>query len=160
MQFLASQNTKTLLGATEWEQAQVNQWVQFAQWEITRYNKSLVYPLFGFYEFNSAEAEQSLREIKEWLKNLNNHLSGRTYVVGDNVTLADLELFYALRGYYQLVFPEEVRNNLLPNVTAWFLRLAANENLVSAYGRTLLCKVPQQAPNVEKTLVRIFFNLI
>jgi elongation factor 1-gamma len=48
------------------------------------------------------------------------------------------------------VFVEEIRNNVLPNITAWFVKLANNEHLVKVYGRTLLCKVPQKAPKVEK----------
>ena len=154
--YLAATYNKALLGANEWEQAQVNQWVQFAHCEISRYSKALVYPIFGFYEYNSAEGSRALSEIKEWLKNLDKVLDAKDHIVGDSYTLADLEVFFALRGYFQLVFPEEVRKTL-PNVTAWFNKLASNAHVVASYGRTLLCKVPQPYPKASSALVNNLF---
>lgn len=90
-----------------------------------------------------------MKELKEWLKVLNNHLKGKEYVVGDKYTVADTELFFSVKGYFELVFPEEIRKNVFPNVTAWFTKLAANPHMIQAYGRILLCKVPQKAPKVE-----------
>jgi len=41
------------------------------------------------------------------------------------------------------------------NVTAWFTKLAANEHMVSSYGRTLLARVAQPYPKLSSGLVRI-----
>jgi len=152
VQYLASTYNKDLLGKNEWEQAQVNQWVQFAHWEINRYSKSLVYPIFGFYEYNNEEGAKALSEIKQWLKNLDNHLEGKDYIVGDAYTIADLEVFFALRGYFQLVFPEDVRKTL-SNISSWFNKLSLNEHIVKSYGRTLLCKSSQPYPKLSSGFV-------
>ncbi len=154
VQYLAATYNTALLGTNEWEQALVNQWVQFAHWEVTRFSKALLYPIFGFFEYNKAEGAKALSELKEWLKNLDKHLDNRDFVVGDAYTVADLELFYALRGYFQLIFTEDVRKGFA-NLTAWFTKLAANAHVVSAYGRTLLCKVAQPYPKPSSGLVRI-----
>lgn len=90
-----------------------------------------------------------MKELKEWLKVLNTALKGRDFIVGDNYSMADLELFLNLRGYFQLIFPEEIRKNVFPNVASWFAKLAAHQFIVESYGRTLMCKVPQKAPKIE-----------
>ena len=147
---MANTYNKSLLGENAWDRAQVDQWVEFAHLEVLRYMKDIIYPLFGFSEYNKEKSDAATKELKEWFKVLNTQLEGKQYFVGNSYTLADLELFSALRAYLQFVFVEDVRKNLFPNVTAWFVKLAGHPNIVSTYGRTLLCKIPQKAPKVEK----------
>jgi elongation factor 1-gamma len=90
-----------------------------------------------------------MKELKEWLKLLNSQLKGKDFLVGDAYTMADLEVFMSLRAYFQLIFSEELRKNVFPNVVAWFAKLAVHPFMVESYGRTLLCKVPQKAPTIE-----------
>lgn len=90
-----------------------------------------------------------MKELKEWLKVLNAELKCKDFVVGDAYTMADLELFVSLRAYFQLVFAEDIRKNVFPNVSAWFAKLAAHPFMVESYGRTLMCKMPQKAVKVE-----------
>jgi elongation factor 1-gamma len=152
VQYLASNFCRSLNGNSAWEEAEVNQWVQFAHNEITRYNKTLLYPLLGFAEANPAQAQKDFNDVVQWVKVLNARLSGRTYLVGNGLTLADLEMFFALRFHFQMLFSEEVRS-LFPHVTNWFSNLMVNENIVRCYGRTLLCKVAQvqfTVPQSEK----------
>jgi len=149
IQYLAATHNEKLNGANKSEQSTVNQWVQFAQNEITRYNKDLIYPILGFTEHNAADAQKANKEIVQWVKVLDAHLAGKSFIVGNAITLADLEMFFSLRFYMQLVFAEETRN-LFPNVVAWFSKLMVNPHIVSCYGRTALCKVAQKAAVVQK----------
>jgi elongation factor 1-gamma len=110
----------------------------------------LLYPIFGFATYDKTEADNANKEIKEYLKVLNKYLEGKTYAVGNSITLADVELFNAIRGYFSFVIVEEQRKNLYPNITKWFTGLSTNESFLKAFGRTVLCKVPQKAPKVEK----------
>jgi len=84
------------------------------------------------------------------MKLLDKHLGGNDFFVGSGVTLADLYLFFGLRGFFQFVYVEEVRKNLFPNLTRWFTRLAVEEHAIKAFGRTVLCKSPLKAAKVEK----------
>jgi len=149
VQYLAANFNEKLNGANKWENAQVNQWVQFAQIEITRYNKALIYPILGFYEYNASEAQRASKEVVQWVKVLDAHLAGKNFIVGSEITLADLEMFYTLRFYMQLHFAEETRN-LIPNVVAWFSRMMVNPHIVKSYGRTVFCKTAQVAPQLPK----------
>jgi len=84
------------------------------------------------------------------LKVLDKHIEGKEFFVGNQVTLADLYLFAGLRGFFQFVYVEDVRKNLLPNLTKWFVRQAGEAHALKAYGRTVLCKTPLKAPKVEQ----------
>jgi len=139
-----------LLGSNAFEKAQVRQWSEFANLEIARNSKNLMYPLFGFTEYNKTEADKSNIDLKAQMKILNHHLEGKKFAVGSGITLADISLFSQLRGYFQLVWVEDVRKNLCPHVTTWFNSIATSEHSLKSFGRTVLCKVPCKAPRVEK----------
>ena len=157
IQYFAANFNEKLLGTNSAEQSQVNQWVQFAQQEITRYNKDLIYPLLGFTEHNAAAASNAHKQVVQWVKVLDAHMAGKSFIVGNEITLADLENFYPLRLYFQFVFTEAIRQSI-PNVTAWFTKLMVHPILLKCYGRTLLCKVAQTAPVLPK-LVNIKKNI-
>merc|ERR1712032_1384052 len=154
VQYLADEK---LNGSNNTEESQVNQWVQFAQNEITRYNKDLIYPLLGFTEHNSAVASKANKEVVQWIKVLDAHLAGKSFIVGNEITLADLEMFFPLRFYMQLVFTEEIRK-MFPNVTAWFSKLMVNPHIIKSYGRTVLCKVAQVAPKLAPRMKLIGYK--
>ena len=149
-QYLAEAYNTSLLGANAFEKGQVRQWIEFANLEVGRNNKALIYPLFGFYEYNKAEADLATKDLKEQLSVLNKHLEGKSFLVGNTLTLADATMFFTLRAYYQLVFVEDQRKKLYPNITNWFNSIATSTTAIKAFGRTVLCKVPAKAPKVEK----------
>lgn len=84
------------------------------------------------------------------MKLLDKHMEGKDFFVGTAATLADIYLFFGLRGFFQFVYVEEVRKNLFPNLTRWFTRLAGEEHAIKAFGRTVLCKTPLKVARVEK----------
>jgi elongation factor 1-gamma len=106
--------------------------------------------VFGWGDMSKETQDYAVKQLKDTLKVANKHLEGKTYLVGSNITLADFELFAIVRFLYTLIIVEEVAKNLLPNVTAWFHNLASNEHLLKTYGRSLICKVPQKAPKIDK----------
>jgi len=150
IQYLAEAHKPELLGANAFEKAQVRSWVEFACVEVQRNNKALIYPLFGFMEFDKVAADAATVEIKGHFDTLNKQLAGKTYLVGSSATIADIVLFNHMRFYYQFVLVEAQRKNIYPNLTAWFVNLANGEHAIKAYGRTVLCKVPLKAHKVEK----------
>lgn len=149
IQFFAGSFNPTLLGTSAWEKSQVDQWVDFAQIELGKNSPAAIYPLFGWREYSKEKSDAAIKDVKDHLKILNNHLAGKDFVVGNNYTLADLELFYVLKSYWQYVFVEEIRKNQFPNVSSWFNKLGSTAHIQAAYGRILLCKAPQKAPKVE-----------
>lgn len=139
-----------LAGSNDFERSQIAQWLFFANQEIAYNKKANVYSIFGFVEFDEKENKESLDKLKNHLKALNKHLTGKEYLVGSSLTIADLELFVQLKHLLQLVYVDAVRKNLFSAVEAWFLRVAQNQTIVSVFGITHLAKVAIKAPRVEK----------
>lgn len=149
-QYLVEAYNPALLGANPFEKAEVRQWIEFFNNEIYRNNKALIYPLFGWAEYNKNDADAANKEIKAHLGLVNKHLEGKHYLVGSSLTLADLTLFNAVRSYFQFVFVENMRKSLFPHLTTWFVNQLKNQHINEVYGRTILCKVPLKAHVVEK----------
>jgi glutathione S-transferase len=63
---------------------------------------------------------------------LNTYLgTTRKFFVGDAITFADVDIFYTLRHFFQMVFNENFRNQVFPNVTRWFVEMSTNVHIVS-----------------------------
>jgi len=137
-------------GSNEFERAQVAQWQLFGAYEINFNKTHTVYPIFGLHEFDADKNKEELERLKNNLKALDKHLKTRKFLLGDNFTVADIDLWASVKHLFQLVYVEQVRKNLFANVSAWFERVANHESVLSTFGPTLLCKVVQRAPKVEK----------
>ena len=61
---------------------------------------------------------------------LNSHLEHRNFLVGDSMTYADVNVFYVLRHFFQMVFNEQFRNQVFPRVTKWFVNMSQNEHIL------------------------------
>ena len=140
--YFAQKYKKDLLGKDTLENAKINQWIQFAACELSRSQKALVYPIFGWSDYCKESADKENNNIKNYLRILDKELKGKKYIVNDRLTLADIVLFRYLRLFMMFVFPEGMRKSLFPNVTKWFEALMVTDAAVKAYGRILLCKIP------------------
>ena len=140
--YFANKYKKDLLGKTIFETAKINQWIEFASCEINRSQKAIIYPIFGWEEYSKEFADKENAKIKEYLKILEKELEGKTYLVGSRLTLADIVLFRFLRLFMMFVFPEGMRQKLLPNTTKWFTNIMKTKEAAQAYGRIVLCKQP------------------
>ena len=149
--YLAQKYKKDLLGNNIFENAKINQWIDFATCEINQCQKSLIYPIFGWSDYNKESSDKENGKLKDYLKILEKELENKNYIVGDRITLADIVLFRYLRFFMMFQFPEGMRKKLLPNVTKWFDNIMKTKEATKAYGRTVLCKIPLK-PFTEKII--------
>ena len=140
--YFAQKYKKDLLGKNAFENAKINQWIEFASCEISRSQRSIIYPMFGWQEFCKETFDKENAKIKDYLKILEKELQGKNYLVGNRLTLADIILFRYLRLFMMFQFPEGMRKKLLPNTTKWFENIMKSDAAVKAYGRIVLCKQP------------------
>ena len=138
--YICSKYNPDLLGKNSLEKAKVNQWVEFANYEITRSAKAIIYPIFGWAKYDKEKADKENGNIKNYLKILNALLENNKYILGDKITLADIALFRQLRFFMMFHFPEGMRKSLFPKVTSWFQEIMNSPEAIKAYGRTFLCK--------------------
>ena len=147
--YLAQTYKKDLLGQNIFENAKINQWIEFAACEINRCQKAIIYPIFGWSEFCKETSDKANENLKNYLKILEKELEDNNYLVGNRLTLADIVLFRFIRFFMMLHFPEGMRKKVLPNTTKWFENLMNTNEAIKAYGKTALCKVPVK-PSMEK----------
>ena len=82
------------------------------------------------------KANQKLNSV---LQVLNGQLADKQYLVGNQVTVADIAVVYNLNLYYRYVADETVRNTI-PNVTKYVTALASQEQFTSVVGRFITAK--------------------
>ena len=152
--FFAKKYKQDLLGNTIFENAKINQWIEFASCEINNCQNSLIYPIFGWKEFNKDLSEKQMSKLKDYLKIIEKELENKKYIIGDKLTIADIILFRYLRFFMIFYFPEGMRKKLIPNTSKWFEKIMNSNEAIKAYGKTTLCKIPikpfTQKINVNK----------
>lgn len=85
-----------LLGATNFQQAQVDQWIDFCNNEVEPARGIWIYPIQGYIAYNEKAYAEAKKEMTNALTVLNNHLLANTFLVGNAVTLADITIGTAL----------------------------------------------------------------
>ncbi|XP_044728654.1 elongation factor 1-gamma [Chrysoperla carnea] len=108
-----------LRGKTDLDQAQVLQWISFADSEILPASCAWIFPILGILQFNKQSNERAKEDIKKVLDILNKHLLSRTYLVGERITLADIVVACTLLNLYQHVLDANFRKPY-QNTNRWF----------------------------------------
>ncbi|MGE0396323.1 MAG: glutathione S-transferase family protein [Kofleriaceae bacterium] len=127
MQYLAAQKPESnLLPRDEKQRADVTRW-QF--WDSSHFSptlagiafEKLLKSMFGMGEPDQAKIEEGIKNFRRWGAVLNARLEGRTYVVGDALTLADLTLAASMANAHRSGVPVAE----FGNIEAWFGRISA-----------------------------------
>ena len=142
--YLCQKYKPELLGQNIFEKAKIMQWVEFSNCEINQCNRNIIYPIFGWEELNKEDYNRDNNKIKEYLKNIEKELEKNEYIIGNQLTLADISLFAKLRFLMMFHLPEQMRNKLTPKLNKWFEKIMNSKEAIKAYGRTVLCKTPMK----------------
>lgn len=127
MQYLAAKKPEAgLLPRDEVARADVTRW-QF--WDASHFSpnvasvvfEKLIKPMFGMGEPDAGKIADGLAAFRRFGAVLDKRLDGRTYVVGDALTIADLTLAATLGFARQAELPLAE----LPHVDAWLSRISA-----------------------------------
>ena len=140
--YLAEKYKPELLGKDDMEKAQVRQWMDFASFEIADCASKMVYPIFGWKPYCKESYDEANTKIKEFMKALDQQVKGKRYAFGEQLTLADIALFRHLKYFFQLLFPQKLRESVFPNVNDWFLRVLNTPETDKVYGKVHLCNQP------------------
>jgi glutathione S-transferase len=104
------------------ERSRVDQWLDWSQ--TTLQPDFLIGIFWGFYR--TPEPQRNLSAIKESINRCTRHfqlldrlLSGQTFMLGNQLSLADIPIGTHLYRYFNL----EIERPSLPNVDAWYRRL-------------------------------------
>lgn len=130
-----------LYGKSAFEEAQINQWLDWALTELEPAILAFAAPYLGYAPFVKESSAKATEESKNWLTILNNHLNNRKFLVGDEISIADISLAAALEFSFQYLYDEKQRKQY-SNITKWFQEVTSQENWRKVYGKNVLCKTP------------------
>jgi elongation factor 1-gamma len=142
-------NDANLLGATNFQQGQVDQWIDFCLNEVEPARGIWLYPIMGYLAYNEKAYTEAKKELTTSLTVLNNHLLNNTFLVGNAVTLADITIVTALVHLYTLVFTPKF---LAPftNVTRWFTTCINQPEFAKVVGKVEFAKEETTAAKAAK----------
>lgn len=129
MQYLAATKPESgLLPHDERGRADTTRW-QF--WDSSHFSpqvgtlvfQRMLKPMFGMGEPDAAKIEEALVNVRRYGAVLNQHLEGKSYVIANALTLADLTLASTLMYAKQV----DVPLGEFPHVQSWFVRITELE---------------------------------
>jgi len=152
-----------LCGHDAFEEAQINMWIMSNAMNLSA-PIQVAYQTFGSM-FNEAVYADSCKEMKERAKKINEWLShGRTFLVGQRLTLADISNFLFMSIGFAFIFDAGFRK-AMPHISEWFQRVAAQSAVINVAGCLKMCeksikaidasKLPQVAAPVVKKIEEV-----
>jgi elongation factor 1-gamma len=128
-----------LTGASFFQKAQVDSWVDFCSLELELPSTLLIYPILGYMEHNAAMYNKAKGDLHKALAVLDAHLTDNTFLVGNSVTLADIVCVTALFYPFKMVLDTEVQAKFSA-VTRWFVTCVNQPQFASVLGDVPLCR--------------------
>eukprot|EP00008_Paramoeba_atlantica_P008232 CAMPEP_0201475950 /NCGR_PEP_ID=MMETSP0151_2-20130828/1246_1 /ASSEMBLY_ACC=CAM_ASM_000257 /TAXON_ID=200890 /ORGANISM="Paramoeba atlantica, Strain 621/1 / CCAP 1560/9" /LENGTH=355 /DNA_ID=CAMNT_0047856167 /DNA_START=545 /DNA_END=1612 /DNA_ORIENTATION=- len=132
----ANGNPAKLFGNNDIESAVVESWIAFASSEIDTPLSAWVWSKEGKIDQPGIEKTASV-DIRKVLAALDGHLKGKTYLVGDAITLADIVVACSLVEGYRTVLDGSVQK-AFKNALQWFKNVVSQEAVVGVLGDVVL----------------------
>lgn len=147
--YVARLGEGNLFGSSNYEGAQVDQWIDWAR-EFELPGAVWLYPIMGFIPNDKEATNRAKGDIRNLLKFLNSHLELRTFIVGERVTLADIVIACSLVPLYTKVFDDSFRKGFV-NVNRWFVNMVNQPNFLKVQQEVTLCsKMEVAGQPIEK----------
>ena len=118
-----------LYGANFYQQAQVDQWIDFSANELEPARAVWAYTVSGALPSqNPKPLQEAKKDVENALRVLDSHFLHHTFLVGNQVTLADLAVFTALIEPYAKLFSPALQKQF-PNLLRWYQTVANQPNV-------------------------------
>ncbi|KAL8222786.1 hypothetical protein R6Q57_020185 [Mikania cordata] len=133
-----------LFGSSPIQYGQIEQWIDFASLEIDSNLLAWLRMRFGLDDYVALIEEASIGALKRALGALNTHLAAHTFLVGDDVTLADIimicNLYVGFKFMMTVAFTSE-----FPHVERYFWAMMDQPNFSKIIGEL---KQTEQVPSI------------
>ena len=143
---------RKLLGSDEYEEALVDEYMNICDIEIQSYWNSIMYLITGRIPCeNQHKLNHIVGELKKRLEDYNRILEGKNYLVGNSITLADIQLASCIAYPLSLAINSQSRNKIL-HLLKWYHKVTSEEgHFESVFGRIKFCSKVLVAPKpIEK----------
>jgi len=139
----------SLYGKSAFEAGLIDQWIDFSANTIDLASWAWVYPIEGLVANNGLATKKAGEEIKKVFQILDSHLSTRTYLVGNRVSIADVVVASSLVRLFELVLDPTFRSGFV-NATRWFTTIVNQPNFLAVKGPITLAEQVAVAKKEEK----------
>lgn len=128
--YLANITESPLYPQNDHRRGFVDQWMDFFSCHLGRWLSGLYYqkilkPKFGLGAPNPVKIEECSKFLQSDFQTLNRHLKQNTFLVGEQMTIADLFAF----AYVEQIEPLEIGLSDFPQVERWYDTLLKNESV-------------------------------
>jgi len=137
-----------LMGGCCLEQAQVDQWMEFTSNNVELPVTMWVYQTMGLLPANADNAARAKADLSKALAVVEAHLSSRTYLVGQRVTMADITLATTLVYPFKWVCDNAFRA-AIPNTMRWFDTIVNQPQVEAVVGKVVLATSEAAAGSIS-----------
>ena len=138
LRFIAKLNPASELGGRSfYEQALVDQWIDFSSQVLLPPASIITGPIVGYMVYNADAHAKATEEVHKILRALDAYLLENTFLVGRSITAADIALVAALRALFALGWGPEARN-AHPSVIRYYLTLINQKEFLAVLGKPTL----------------------
>ena len=139
-----------LLGQSAFETAKVDEWVAFAQSKVWVALMPVLKAALGHEIVTADKFSAGVKDIKAVCKVLNDHLKNKHFLVGDNLTIADVVVSCALIVAFQTVLDAGFRKGFSA-VSEWFEKCMGLPSFVRRLGYIKMTEKPMKQfdPNAK-----------
>jgi len=127
----------------------IDQWVDFSANTIDLTALAWILPIEGVIPNNGLATKKAGEEVKKIFQILDSHLSTRTYLVGNRVSIADVVVASSLIRLFELVLDPAFRAGFV-NATRWFTTIVNQPNFLAVKGPVTLADKVAVAKKEEK----------
>ena len=131
-------------GPDSFAQAQVLQWMSFADQELLPLVFNFVFPILELMS-KPQNSEENRQELFKLLEHLNSSLKLKTFFVGEKITLADIWICLDLVLLMQHGLLKEDRDKY-PYLIRWFQTIIHQKVVKEVIGEVVLCEKLQPLP--------------
>ena len=144
-----------LLGQSAFETAKVDEWVRYAQSTIWPAAMPVLYAALGHSVVKQEVFTAAVAKVKSVMKVLNTHLADKHFLVGDNLTVADVVVANSLVVLFQTVLDAGFRKGM-PHVSEYFERCVGLPSFVRRLGYVKVVEKAMKAfdPNAKPEPVK------
>jgi elongation factor 1-gamma len=128
-----------LCGRTFFDTAAVDSWVDFCTNMLDVATQLWVMPILQKTEQKPQLTEKAKQDMRKALEVLNKHLTLKTFLVGERITLADIVVVSTLFYPMKMVLDKSFRS-AFPNVERWFMTCVNQPQFKVVVGEITLCE--------------------
>lgn len=138
-----------LYGSSYFDSGCVDAWLDFCSIDIELPSSLWILPILGYKPFDAEVFKTAKGDLIKGLMTLEKHLTYRTFLVGEKVTLADIAIVSALVYPMKMVLDGGIRSRM-PNVVRWFLTCVNQPEFAAVIGQDVpLCAKALQAAGAK-----------